>query len=298
MEKKEQKSPHGWFIILLIVFTLCIFLLTMVYTMEQENVMVVRKMKKEHTTDLLLTKNNNPGKKPLMLLTTTPTTTSLPPAAVKIQRGGKTLYRHDKTDLVNESMKRHLHSLPVVVDVVKKADDVEITAYSEETVLLSLHGYEISNFSVGKNFYIYDCNIASTPDYLVATILMELPEIKVEFKDHPKYSQYCPTINPYIHVVELVYMWGYDKETMETDDFMTLSSLKIFMVSWEDNLYRKSYEQVKNSPLYKVNVPIPLNLKKEELYDFLTKSNIFNNVAMTFTPPVTLQSIQNNTPIS
>jgi len=150
---------------------------------------------------------------------------------------------------------------------------------------------------VGKSFYIYDCNIATTPDYLVATILMELPEIKVEFKDHPEYSQYCPTINPYIHVVELVYMWGYDKKTMETDDFMTLSSLKIFMVSWEDNLYRKSYEQVKNSPLYKVNVPIPLNLKKEELYDFLTKSNIFTNVAMAFTPPITLQSIQNNTPV-
>lgn len=290
MEKKEQKSPHGWFIILLIVFTLCLFLLTMVYTMEQENVMVIRKMKRESTSDLLV--KNNPGKKPLMI-----TSTSTPPVAVKIQRGGKTLYRHDKTDLINESMKRHLHSLPAVVDVDVKDANVEITAYSDETVSLSLHGYDISKFSVGKSFYIYDCNIATTPDYLVATILMELPEIKVEFKDHPEYSQYCPTINPYIHVVELVYMWGYDKKTMETDDFMTLSSLKIFMVSWEDNLYRKSYEQVKNSPLYKVNVPIPLNLKKEELYDFLTKSNIFTNVAMAFTPPITLQSIQNNTPV-
>lgn len=290
MEKKEQKSPHGWFIILLIVFTLCLFLLTMVYTMEQENVMVIRKLKRESTSDLPV--KNNPGKKPLML-----TTTSTPPVAVKIQRGGKTLYRNDKAELVNESMKRHLSSLPAVVDVEIKNENVETTAYSDGTVSLSLHGYDISKFSVGKSFYIYDCNIATTPDYLVATILMELPEIKVEFKDHPEYSQYCPTINPYIHVVELVYMWGYDKKTMETDDFMTLSSLKIFMVSWEDNLYRKSYEQVKNSPLYKVNVPIPLNLKKEELYDFLTKSNIFTNVAMAFTPPITLQSIQNNTPV-
>lgn len=291
MEKKEQKSPHGWFIILLIVFTLCLFLLTMVYTMEQENVMVIRKMKKESTSDLML-KNNNPGKKPLMI-----TSTSTPPVAVKIQRGGKTLYRHDKTELVNESMKRHLSSLPAVVDVSVQNENVETTAYSDETVSLSLHGYEISKFSVGKSFYIYDCNIATTPDYLIATILMELPEIKVEFKGHPEYSQYCPTINPYIHVVELVYMWGYDKKTMETDDFMTLSSLKIFMVSWEDNLYRKSYEQVKNSPLYRVQIPVPLNLKKDELYDFLTKSNIFTNVAMAFTPPITLQSIQNNTPV-
>ena len=290
MEKKEQKSPHGWFIILLIVFTLCIFLLTMVYTMEQENVMVIRKFKKDNN---MADPKKNPGNK-LLMLTSTSTT---PPTAVKIMRGGKTLHRHDKTDLINESMKRHLHSLPAVVDVSLKNENVETTAYSEDTVSLSLHGYEISKFSVGKSFYIYDCNIATTPDYLVATILMELPEIKVEFKGHPEYSQYCPSINPYIHVVELVYVWGYDKETMETDDFMTLSSLKIFMVSWEDNLYRKSYEQVKNSPLYKVNVPIPLNLQKEDLYDFLTKSNIFTNVAMAFTPPITLQSIQNNTPV-
>lgn len=290
MEKKEQKSPHGWFIILLIVFTLCIFLLTMVYTMEQENVMVIRKFKKHNN---MTDPKKNPGKN-LLTLTSTSTT---PPTAVKIMRGGKTLHRHDKTDLINESMKRHLHSLPAVVDVSLKNENVETTAYSDDTVSLSLHGYEISKFSVGKSFYIYDCNIATTPDYLVATILMELPEIKVEFKGHPEYSQYCPTINPYIHVVELVYVWGYDKKTMETDDFMTLSSLKIFMVSWEDNLYRKSYEQVKNSPLYKVNVPIPLNLKKEDLYDFLTKSNVLNNIAMAFTPPIILQSIQNNTPV-
>jgi hypothetical protein len=290
MEKKEEKSPHGWFIILLIVFTLCIFLLTMVFTMEQENVMVIRKLKKEPKTDPIMTKKNNPWK----MLTTT---TSTPPSAVRIIRSGKTLRHHDKTDLVNESLKRHFHSLPEVVDVFVRDENEEIRAYSEDTVSLFLHGYEISRFSVGKNFYIYDCNISTTPEYMIATILMEIPEIKVVFKDHPEYSQYCPTINPYIHVVELVYAWGYDRQTMETDDFMSLSDLKIFMVSWEDNLYRKSYEQVKNSPLYNVNIPIPLNLQKEELYDFLMKSNVLNNVAMAFSPPIKLQSIQNNTPI-
>lgn len=290
MEKKEEKSPHGWFIILLIVFTFCIFLLTMVFTMEQENVMVIRKLNKEPKTDPIMTKKNNPWK----MLTTT---TSTPPSAVRIIRSGKTLRHHDKTDLVNESLKRHFHSLPEVVDVSVRDENEEITAYSEDTVSLFLHGYEISRFSVGKNFYIYDCNISTTPEYMIVTILMELPEIKVVFKDHPEYSQYCPTINPYIHVVELVYAWGYDRQTMETDDFMSLSDLRIFMVSWEDNLYRKSYEQVKNSPLYKVDIPIPLNLQKEELYDFLMKSNVLNNVAMAFSPPIQLKSIQNNTPI-
>jgi hypothetical protein len=291
MEKKENKSPHGWFIILLIVFTLCIFLLTMVCSVEQQNVMIIQKLQKP--VDQCTTSSD-----PKTLILTTPrSASSTPPTAVKMLRGGNVLRRHDKLDLINETLKRHLHSLPDVINVSIKDMSAEQTAYSMDTVSLQLHGYDISSLSVGKNFYIYDCNITTTPEYLVATVLMELPEIKIHFKDHPVYSEYCSTINPYIHVVELVYMWGYNKDTMETDDYMKLSDLKIYMVSWEDNLYRKSYEQVKNSPLYKVDIPMPLNIKKEELHDFIIKSGVLNNIAMAFTPTITLQAIQNNTPI-
>lgn len=270
MEKKEQTSPHGWFVLLLIVFTLCVFLLTMVCAIEQENGMVVKRKKCDLETKTNTT--NNPIK---ILLTT-----STPPVAVKMLRSGKTLRRPEKTDLVYGSVKRHLCSLP-----------------EEVRSSLFLHGYEVSQFSVGKNFYMYDCNVSATPDYLLTTILMELPEIRVVLKDHPEYSQYYPNLNPYIHAVELVYRWGYDKQTMEPDDYMTLSHMKILMVSWEDNLYRKSYEQVKNSPLHRVQTPTPLRLQKEELHDFLTKCHILDNIAMAFSPPITLQSIQNNTPI-
>jgi len=288
MEKKEHKSPHGWFIILLIVFTLCVFLLTMVYTIEQENAteatLNMKKTKKQAIT------TNSPVKK----LTVSPMTTMVP-ANVRVVRGGKAMYRHDKLDIINDSLKRHLHSLPDVISNPNESD--EKRAYSTKELYLSLHGYEISRVSVGKSFYIYDCNIVPTAESLVVSILMELPEIKVEFKDHPEYSQYCPSINPYIHVVELVYLWNYDKKTLETHNNMKLSNLKIFMVSWEDNLYRKSYEQVKNSPLHNVNVPVPLNLKKEELYDFLIESSVLNEIPMVFNPVVSLKSIQNNTPI-
>ena len=321
MEKKEYKSPHGWFIILLIVFTLCIFLWTMVYTMGQENVIVIRKYKKEVSSNGNGDGNGNMmmmdddsdqcssnllkldilGKKPLMTTTlaTTTSTSNVPNASVKIIRGEKPLTRHDKTDLINEAMKRYVRSLPnTMIDIVE--GNAQTSAYSVESVSLDLHGYEIAKFSVGKSFYIYDCNITPTPDKLVITILMELPEINVEFKDFPVYSMYCPTINPYIHAVELKYVWAYDKETFVLEDFMKLSSLKITMVSWDDNLYRKSYEQVKNSPLYKVDVPVPLNLKKEELYNFLTKSSIFSTIPMIFNPPISLQQIQgssSSTPI-
>lgn len=290
MEKKEHKSPHGWFIILLIVFTLCVFLLTMVYTIEQENDTGVVKQQK-----LKKGKEKNTTSNPVKKLNVNPTTTLPPTTNIKIVRGGKVLYRHDKLEIVNDALKRHLHSLPDVISNSK--ENIEKTAYSTKDVSLLLHGYEINNISIGKSFYIYDCNVVPTAECLVVSILMELPEIKVEFKDHPEYSQYCPSINPYIHVVELVYLWGYNKKTLEANNYMKLSNLKIFMVSWEDNLYRKSYEQVKNSPLHNVNVPIPLNIKKEELYDFLMNTNVLNEISMIFNPVISLKSIQNNTPI-
>lgn len=301
MEQKEYRSPHGWFIIVLIIFTLCVFLWTMVYTMGQENVVILRKYKQESPDDMCGCGDNTAtasGAAANRLSINTTSSSQIPTTAIKIMRHGKPLHRHDKTDLMNEALKRHVHSLPDTIDVESKDADVGTTAYSTKTVSLDLHGYEINKLSVGKNFYIYDCSITTTPDHLVVKILLELPEIKVEFKDHPIYSEYCPTINPYIHVVELVYLWGYDKSTMETDMYMKLSNLKITMVSWDDNLYRKSYEQVKNSPLYKVNIPMPLNLKKEELHDFLIRSNIFNTIGTTFSPPILLQPIvSSNTPI-
>lgn len=284
MEKKEEhKSPHGWFIILLIVFTLCVFILTMVHSIEQENEMDMKNQKKEK-------ENINPTKK----LVVSPST-SLPSVPINIVRGGKVLIRREKFDIVVETIKRHLHVIP---DTIIDNNAPHKTSHSTKNVSLLLHGYEIESVSVGKSFYVYDCNITPTADKLIVTVLMELPEIKVVFKDHPEYSKYYPTINPYIHVVEFVYLWAYDKKTMKPAPYMKLSNLKIFMVSWEDNLYKKSYEQVKNSPLYKVNVPIPLNIKKEELYDFLIQSTIFNQIPMIFNPPIILQPAQiKNTPI-
>lgn len=283
MDKKEYKSPHGWIIIFLIVFTLSIFLLTMIYTVDPadpkkpQNVKNPN-MKKDMTTII-----------PVISTTTPPSTTPL-----RLVRDGKVLYRHDKMDVVQEALKHYLHSLPNVIEVSSDKNFFTHKVYSTKNLTLFLHGYELSKISVEKTFYIYDCSIVPTHDYLVVTILMELPPIMIELKDYPEYSMYCPSINPYIHVVELVYLWGYDKNTMETYNNMKLSNLKIFMVSWEDNLYRKSFEQVKNSPLYESNVPIPLDLKKEDIYDFLMSSNLLSEIPMIFNPTIKLQSFQTN----
>lgn len=293
MEKKE--SPHGWLIVFLIVFSLSVFLLAMVLSVDPDKKMKVgvatntKKIKNNPTT----TSSSPPIKaKPLL-------TSTVPPIADRVARNGKVLRRHDKVAIVGETLKRYLHALPDKI-VPTKDDEIDVrTAYSTKDITLTLHGYEVSEFSVGNNLYIYDCSIVPTTDYLVVTVLMELPQISVILKEHPEYSMYYPTINPYIHVVELVYTWGYDKETLETHPRMDLTNLKIFMVSWENNLHRKSFEQVKNSPLYKSNVPAPLDLKKEELYDFLIQSKIMEKVPMIFNPPIVLQpSTKNNyTPI-
>lgn len=280
MDKKEYKSPHGWVIIFLIVFTLSIFLITMVYTVDRE------KVKVENKDPPLQQKNTK------LNVSSLPTTTTMPPSPLKIIRDGKVLYRHHKIDVIHEALKRHLHSLPSIIQVSAENTSFIQDVYSTKNVSLFLHGYELGKVSVEKTFYIYDCSIVPTNDYLVVTILMELPPITIDLKEHPEYSMYYPSINPYIHVVELVYLWGYDNNTMETYNNMKLSNLKIYMVSWENNLYRKSYEQVKNSPLYKSNVPLPLELKKEELYDFLMSSGILSEIPMIFNPPIQLQSAQ------
>jgi hypothetical protein len=281
MEKKEYKSPHGWIIIFLIVFTLSIFLLAMVYTVdpvEQKN---------------LLPASTSTTKPKTLTTTGIPFSTSTsPPAQLRIVRGGKVLFRHNKMDTVQEAMKRYLHSLPDVIELSSETTSFTHNVYSVKNISLSLHGYEISKISLERNFYIYDCSIVPTNEYLVVTILMELPSIVVEWKNYPEYTQFCPSINPYIHTVELVYLWGYDAKSLETYPHMQLSNLKIHMVSWEDNLYRKSYEQVKNSPLFEANVPIPLQLQKEDLYDFLMGSGLLKEIPMIFNPPIQLETFQ------
>lgn len=270
MEKKSlPSSPHGWLVILMIVFSLCVLLLAIVFTSTEPNV---------HCRPQLSQQLLPPSE------TTTP-----PTNASQLIQGTKVLYRKEKTDLIQETLRRYVNALPPQIHTTE-LKPTNTTATTTKTAL-SLHGIEISNFSVGKTFYIYDCNIAPSTNHIVVSILMEIPEITIEFKDRPEYNQCCPTINPYIHAVELVYSWGYNKDNLETYNGMKLTNLKIYMVSWEDNLYNKAYQQVKNSPLYKSNVPAPLDLQKEELYDFLKESNLFERIPMVFDPPIKLHSI-------
>lgn len=266
---EKYKSPHGWLIILLIVFSLGVFLTATVLTSVPPKTI----------TDTAKKEKDPP-----------PTSVDLMPPAppaehLSVARNGRVLRRHDKHDVVQEAMRRLLYSFPDKLVMEPYKDDKRPPYKASE---FSLHGYAVSSISVGKSVYLYDCTIVQASDHLVVRVLMELPEMRVLLRDHPAYSEYYPTINPYIHAVEATYKWGYDPATLETHNHMRLTNLKLTMVSWEDNLYRKSYEQVKNSPLYRVNVPLPLDLQKEELYDFLIATGVLNNVPMIFDPPIIL----------
>lgn len=264
---ENYKSPHGWLIILLIVFSLGVFLTATLLTTTPK------------TTAKMIGKDPPPTNVDLM-----------PPAPasknMSVARNGKVLRRHDKQEVVHEALRRLFYSFPDKLVMEPYKDDKRPPYKSEGAFFL--HGYAVESVSVGKSVYLYDCTIMQASDHLVVRVLMELPEVRVLLQDHPEYSKYYPTINPYIHAVEATYKWGYDPNTFETHDSMRLTNLKLMMVSWQDNLYRKSFEQVKNSPLYRVNVPLPLELQQEELHGFLTATGILNNVPMIFDPPIVL----------
>lgn len=256
MEKKNnQSSPHGWLIILMIVFSICVLLMTLVFTVAATDV--------------------NRGKR--TILPKPIEKTQKITGTFGVRKGSKMLSKNEKTNLIQEAMRRYFNSIPPI-----KVD-------------LAMHGMQISNIKVGKNFYIYDCQMVPMSDHMVVTILMEMPEISIEFKDRPDYSQCCPTINPYIHVIELSYSWGYNKKTYEAYNGMKLMNIKLYMVQWKDNLYKKAYEQVRNSPLYESKIPPPIDLQEKELYDFIKGTTLFERLPMVFDTPLIFDRINEKT---
>lgn len=267
MEKNEYKSPHGWLIITLIVLSLGVFLMAMVRTTNDY----------QSTTPVLF----EPKK------TTTTTTTTCPgstaPFSYVLARNGDVMSGNDKKDVVQEILKEHFASMPL-----------------KKQVSLDLQKLKVNEISVGKNFFIYDTSMTTTPDYVTIKILMEAPELKVSFKDQPIYNEYYPSLNPYIHTLELIYILEFNKMTLQPKTTMKLSSLKISMTPWDANLNKKSFEQIKNSPLHKLQLPSPLNIQKSELYDFLLKSDIFNTIkvknGLISLEPISTKNLH-NTPI-
>jgi len=147
---------------------------------------------------------------------------------------------------------------------------------STTTISLGKDMPTITSVRIDKTFFIYDCRLTFNPTKrcFVLTILMELPPLHIFINGNEEYSKYYPLLNPYIHVVELSYLWKATSDgTMKTS--LTLDKIKVFPVDWKMNRYNAMY--LDNSQLGKIIcLPKPIEINnEEELRRILMETNLF-----------------------
>lgn len=131
---------------------------------------------------------------------------------------------------------------------------------------------------IGKSFLVYEAKIVPAPKGFVLNIIMDLPDLKIEWEgENCGYQKFYPLLNPYIHVVELEYQWIWTDEPSFT---LSMSNMDIQMVDWASNQYHKNYKDTKNSPLYKMPIPEPRNWTREELSGFLRSLGLFQTLTV------------------
>jgi hypothetical protein len=162
---------------------------------------------------------------------------------------------------------------------------------STTTISLGKDMPTITSVRIDKTFFIYDCRITFNPTKrcFVLTILMELPPLHIFINGNEEYSKYYPLLNPYIHVVELSYLWKATSDgTMKTT--LTLDKIKVFPVDWKMNRYNAMY--LDNSQLGKILcLPKPIEINnEEELRRILMETNLFATLPVESEIPFTMSS--------
>ena len=262
--EQTEKSPHGWLIITLIIFTLCVFLMIMLYSVDGTEIVLYKRVK-----NVAVAQTSPPEPVPLL-------------GSLTLRKGDKILNHHEKTNLSKESIRKYVHSFSI-----------------ESPDKFELHNQPVSSVSFGKEFFIYDVKIVPTSSKIIVTILIELPSIEVVIGSGD-YSKLYPLINPYIHVAELTFEWNFNMFTYVMNDSMKLKTMKLFMVNWENNRYNNTYIQTKNSPLFMVNIPEPFNLSEDELHTFIINTGIFEEIPIVAEETIYIEEISasSSTPIT
>lgn len=128
-----------------------------------------------------------------------------------------------------------------------------------------------------KNFLLYDAKLQPEKKGFIVRLTIDPPQMLVRWKDQEEYTKFYPSLNPYIHALELEYIWVW---TGKPEFNLVLSKLDFQMVDWKDNAYNKNYKDTKNSPLYRMCIPEPHNWSKQELLIFLTTMGLFNKITV------------------
>lgn len=201
------------------------------------------------------------NKKSILLTTTMPP--ELPSVPLEVCRLENVLTSKDHKIVSKNGIKEKMHA--------------GVRLPSEKS--LQLHDKPVSKVTIDKNFFIYDVQVLFVSDHFMVTILMELPPVRVWYEDK-EYYEFYPLLNPYIHVVELTYNWGFDKQTFEMDKEMRLEKMELHMVPWESNRYQTMYVQTKSSPLYLAKIPEPIPFSEKELHAFLREIHLLETIPM------------------
>lgn len=141
---------------------------------------------------------------------------------------------------------------------------------------LLLKEQKIKGVQVGKSFLVYDVKLISKNNGFLLHLTMEPPEIYLKWENEI-YVSFYPFLNPYIHVMDLIYTWTW---TDQPNFNLQLEQMDIQTVSWTSNRYHNNYRDLKSSPLYKMPVPEPADFSKEEILSFLKKLGLFQTLTV------------------
>lgn len=298
-DPEQYRSPHGWLIMFLILMTMGVFLLVVLTATASpspcQSLLCMSLNKDEPST---IKKSTMPPAllAPMAMTTAPPMTTT--GVMKRLLIDGKTADHSSIIRLMNEELRRHFSSLPPNLPLQPSSSLQQPSSLQPvaAAVGLDLGGKRVTRISVGKNFYIYDCKIIHRPSnpYLEATLLIDLPSIEINFSTI--YAKYYPLINPYIHVVELHYRWGFTDGIM--DSIMSLESIRLYMVDWSMNRYRNMYIHTKNSPMCFSDMPEPIPFTQEQLHQFLLQSHLFATLPISSPNSLIAQSVQDLNPKS
>lgn len=236
---KPTKQNSGWFILFAVFFTIAIFILFLLQATSPSS------------------SQTNPS---TVVATSTGSNVSSGSSSNKLL-----VYKKEKVE------KPHLNTL--TQDWLKRFFE----SVSENVGNgLVVRGQTVKGVQVGKSFLIYNVKLTSKNNGFLLHITMEPPELKIQWENEI-YGQFYPLLNPYIHVMDLIYTWTWTGQPTFT---LQLEQMDVQTVPWKSNRYHNDYRDIKGSPLYKVPVPEPLDLSKEEITEFLKSTGIFQTLTV------------------
>ena len=285
VKKIPEQNNHAWLIVFLVLLSMAVFLLVIItivprsdYMKQQNGDDVVVSTIIENLSDDDMKKTTTEARRDAHgstsgdggaikndihdTMTVPPYVVSTPPPMIPDKSGTEPVLYKDNNLVTRADL----------LKCVQKWVRAHLQTNSAPRGDGSLGGHLVQSVAVDRNFYIYDVKMtydASRAAFLL-TILMELPTIQVVL--YQPYSTFYPTLNPYIHVVEITFQLDTHQK------YLSFVSIDITMVDWKVNRYKTMYEETKNSPVCLPTMPKPLRFTKMDLSSFILSHRLFHMI--------------------